>query len=88
MPKKFIPTPELLQTILTRYEETHNYAAVSRETGISANIIKRIISENTEAAKPVAVLQSPAVIPQETQLPSKAQFYYLLQCLVKEQNNV
>lgn len=48
MPKKFIPDAALLSTILTRYKETNSYAAVSRETGLSAAIIKRIITENTE----------------------------------------
>lgn len=43
---KFIPTPEQLNTILTRYQETKNYSQVSRETGLSTAIIKRIISEN------------------------------------------
>lgn len=47
MAKKFIPTPEQLELILTRYKETKNYTLVSRETGLSVAIIKRIITENT-----------------------------------------
>lgn len=45
MPKKFVPTPEQLELILTRYKETHNYSLISRETGLSVAIIKRIIQE-------------------------------------------
>ena len=47
MAKKFVPTPEQLELILTRYKETKNYTLVSRETGLSVAIVKRIISENT-----------------------------------------
>ena len=47
MAKKFVPTPEQLELILTRYKETKNYTLVSRETGLSVAIIKRIITENT-----------------------------------------
>ena len=45
MPKKFEPTPELLEQILSLYKKTKNYSAVSRETGLSTTIIKRIIQE-------------------------------------------
>ena len=54
MAKKFEPSPELLEQILTRYNETKNYSQVSRETGLSTAIIKRIIQESGEenAAQP------------------------------------
>lgn len=45
MPKKFEPSAELLERILSRYKETNNYSLVSRETGISVAIIKRLIQE-------------------------------------------
>ena len=48
MAKKFEPSPELLEQILTRYAETKNYSQVSRETGLSVTIVKRIIQESGE----------------------------------------
>ena len=48
MAKKFIPTAEQLELILTRYNETKNYSLVSRETNLSVAIIKRIIQEADE----------------------------------------
>ena len=48
MAKKFIPTAEQLELILTRYNETKNYSLVSRETNLSVAIIKRIIQEAGE----------------------------------------
>lgn len=48
MAKKFVPTQEQLEQILTRYKETGNYSLVSRETGLSVAIIKRIIQESEE----------------------------------------
>lgn len=52
MPKKFVPDPELLNVILTRYKETKNYNQVSRETGLSTAIIKRIITEAAAGTTP------------------------------------
>lgn len=49
MAKKFVPTQEQLKQILTRYKETSNYSLVSRETGLSVAIIKRIIQEAGES---------------------------------------
>lgn len=48
MAKKFVPTQEQLEQILTRYKETSNYSLVSRETNLSVAIIKRIIQEAGE----------------------------------------
>ena len=58
MAKKFIPTAEQLELILTRYNETKNYSLVSRETNLSVAIIKRIIQEagettSTDEEKPL-----------------------------------
>lgn len=55
MAKKFEPSPEVLEQILTRYKETSNYSLVSRETGISVTIIKRLIQE---AGQPTAASTS------------------------------
>lgn len=92
---KYIPTPEELENILKRYEETKNYSLVSRETGLSVTIIKRLIVENGDPAKPkqkkstvknAYIYGGPT--PVETELPSKAQYYHQLICLMKEHLNV
>ena len=54
MAKKFVPTQEQLEQILTRYKETSNYSLVSRETNLSVAIIKRIIQEAEEPSKEAA----------------------------------
>ena len=66
MAKKFIPTPEQLELILTRYKETKNYTLVSRETGLSVAIIKRIISENTTTETNAAAPTKTAAKPKTT----------------------
>ena len=66
MAKKFIPTPEQLELILTRYKETKNYTLVSRETGLSVAIIKRIISENTTTETNTAAPTKTAAKPKTT----------------------
>lgn len=53
MAKKFVPDPELLNTILTRYKETGTYAQISRETGLSTTVVKRIIEEAAATAHPI-----------------------------------
>lgn len=85
MPKKFIPDAVLLNTILTCYKETNSYAAVSRETGLSAAIVKRIITENTKKGEEYIFI---GLAPNETSLPTKAQYYYQIICLMKEHLNV
>lgn len=49
MAKKFVPTQEQLEQILTRHKETGNYSLISRETNLSVAIIKRIIQEAGES---------------------------------------
>ena len=48
MPKRYEPTPEMLVNILKWYKETKNYTEVSRRTGLTVTIIKRIITENSD----------------------------------------
>lgn len=55
MPKKYEPTPEMLKQILDWYEETHNYSEVTRRSGLSSVVVKRIIVENTEPKNSVIV---------------------------------
>lgn len=89
MAKKFIPDPELLNTILTTYKTEGSYAAVSRTTGISPTIIKRIITENCNIANGKNTLTYSGLPPEEPDKPiTKAQFYYKLQLLMKEILNV
>lgn len=66
MAKKFVPTPEQLELILTRYKETKNYTLVSRETGLSVAIIKRIITENTTTETNTAAPTKTAAKPKTT----------------------
>ena len=88
MAKKFVPDPELLNTILTIYKTEGSYAAVSRATGISPTIIKRIITENCGSANKNSFTYE-GLPPEEPKMPiSKAQFYYKLQLLMKEILNV
>jgi len=88
MAKKFIPDPELLNTILTIYKAEGSYAAVSRATGISPTIVKRIITENCGSASKSSLTYE-GLPPEEPKMPiSKAQFYYKLQLLMKEILNV
>lgn len=63
MAKKFEPSQELLKQILSRYKETSNYSLVSRETGISVAIIKRLIQE---AEQPIPREESPSKKPTTT----------------------
>ena len=63
MAKKFEPSQELLEQILSRYKETSNYSLVSRETGISVAIIKRLIQE---AEQPIPREESPSKKPTTT----------------------
>lgn len=87
MPKKYEPTPEMLQTILTRYNETKNFSLVSRETGLSYNILKRIITEHeASGAKNEYIYTGP--MPLETELPTKAMYYHQIICLMKEHLHV
>lgn len=89
MAKKFVPDPELLNTILTTYKTEGSYAAVSRVTGISPAIIKRIITENCGPTNGKNYLSYEGLPPEEPKMPiSKAQFYYKLQLLMKEILNV
>lgn len=48
MPKRYEPTSEMLANILKWYKETKNYTEVSRRTGLTVTIIKRVITENSE----------------------------------------
>lgn len=75
MAKKFIPDPELKEQILTRYKETKNYSLVSRETGLSVLIIKRIIQEEGEpAVQPTTTYKKPTTASQV--LAAKREYFY------------
>ena len=46
MGKKYEPTPELLEEILTKYAQNGNYSQTARSMGMSASVVTRIIKEN------------------------------------------
>ena len=55
MPAKYIPSESELKEILQYYAEYKTYTEVSRRTGLSLPVVKRIIDENkTEAPKVAA----------------------------------
>lgn len=66
MAKKFVPTQEQLEQILTRYKETSNYSLVSRETSLSVAIIKRIIQEAGETSQTTTSTEKPLPKPKTT----------------------
>lgn len=66
MAKKFEPSQELLEQILSRYKETSNYSLVSRETGISVAIIKRLIQEAEQPITSSSKEESPLKKPTTT----------------------
>ena len=100
MAKKFVPTQEQLEQILTRYKETSNYSLVSRETNLSVAIIKRIIQEtygDNDEEKPLPKPKTTAQIlayhkeykytglpPTETTCPKKSVYYGKMAMLKQE----
>lgn len=46
MGKKYEPTPELLEEILTKYAQNGNYSQTARSVGMSTPVVTRIIKEN------------------------------------------
>ena len=58
MPAKYIPSEEELKQILQYYAECKTYSEVSRRTGLSLPVVKRIIDENkTEIPKAAALVK-------------------------------
>lgn len=58
MATKFIPSREQLDYIRKRYLETKNYSQISRETGISPAIIKRLLTEEAPITSDLAAVLS------------------------------
>ena len=46
MPAKYVPSEEELKLIMSYYAEAGTYSEVSRRTGLSLPVVKRIIDEN------------------------------------------
>ena len=85
MAKKYVPSPEELRNILELYDKHKTYAAVSRETGLSTTVIKRIIEESTSPANNGSIITYNGPVPAEpAAAPSKAMFYYKLLTLMRE----
>ena len=51
MGKKYEPTPELLEEILTKYAQNGNYSQTARSVGMSTPVVTRIIKENYKSNK-------------------------------------
>lgn len=49
MANRYEPSKEELERIISLYKQTKNYTEVSRQTGISVTIIKRLIEESKSA---------------------------------------
>ena len=50
MGKKYEPTPELLEEILTKYAQNGNYSQTARSVGMSTSVVTRIIKEKARYA--------------------------------------
>ena len=46
MPAKYVPSEEELKLIMSYYAEAGTYSEVSRRTGLSLPVVKRIVDEN------------------------------------------
>lgn len=81
MGKKYVPSEEELQRILSRYAETHNYSAVSREFGISAQIVSRLVkeSESKNDGQWVYVYEGSAPMEGDTKMTKNVFYGQLLQ---------
>lgn len=88
MGKKFEPTPELLQEILTKYAKNGNYSQTARSVGLSIPVVTRIIKENYQSATTVKQeqirLSYQGLAPQEPQYKEKKNFNTILENFYNE----
>ena len=88
MGKKFEPTPELLQEILTKYAKNGNYSQTARSVGLSVPVVTRIIKENyqsTTVPKQEQIrLSYHGLTPQEPQYKEKKNFNTILENFYNE----
>lgn len=86
MPAKYIPSEEELKLIMSYYTEAGTYSEVSRRTGLSLPVVKRIIDENKPSyvGKKVNCLVYDDAIPEELKENMKINFKEEIENLYKE----
>jgi hypothetical protein len=86
MPAKYVPTEEELKLIMSYYTEAGTYSEVSRRTGLSLPVVKRIVDENktSYANKRVNCLIYDDTIPEELKENIKFNFNEEIEKFYKE----
>ena len=86
MPAKYIPSEEELKLIMSYYTEAGTYSEVSRRTGLSLPVVKRIVDENKTSYvnKRINCLVYNGAIPEEQKENIKIIFNEEVEKLYKE----
>ena len=87
MGKKYEPTPELLEEILTKYAQNGNYSQTARSVGMSISVVTRIIKENykpNETKTKQTKLFYNGLTPQEPEKKEKIDFNIAIENLYNE----
>lgn len=86
MPAKYVPSEEELKLIMSYYAEAGTYSEVSRRTGLSLPVVKRIVDENKTSyvGKRVNCLVYDDAIPEELKENIKINFKEEIENLYKE----
>lgn len=86
MPAKYIPSEEELKLIMSYYAEAGTYSEVSRRTGLSLPVVKRIVDENKNSyvGKRVNCLIYDDAVPEELKENIKINFKEEIENLYKE----
>lgn len=86
MPAKYVPSEEELKLIMSYYAEAGTYSEVSRRTGLSLPVVKRIIDENKKSyvGKRVNCLIYEDAVPEELKESIKINFKEEIENLYKE----
>lgn len=86
MPAKYIPSEEELKLIMSYYAEAGTYSEVSRRTGLSLPVVKRIVDENKNShiGKRINCLVYDDAIPEELKENIKINFREEIENLYKE----
>lgn len=86
MPAKYVPSEEELKLIMSYYAEAGTYSEVSRRTGLSLPVVKRIVDENKTSYvnKRVNCLVYDDAIPEEQKENIKIIFNEEVEKLYKE----
>lgn len=86
MPAKYVPSEEELKLIMSYYTEAGTYSEVSRRTGLSLPVVKRIVDENKTSYvnKRINCLVYDDAIPEELKESIKINFKEEIENLYKE----